>query len=146
MGREKEDCGPAHRHGRHRCGAGWQRQGVLYLSSRRQASQCHAWVASLRWVLPADHCAPLDVKRKRIAVPWRCVGADSTPEEPQGQDWAPSCAPTHLSADIQQGPSWSEGPGGLGGYPLRDAVMPGVLSSLDLRYLDPGAQVATLLY
>lgn len=42
---------------------------VLYLSSWRQASQCHTGVAGLRWVLPADHCAPLDVKGKRIAVP-----------------------------------------------------------------------------
>lgn len=35
--------------------------------------------------------------------------------------------------------------GGLGGYPPRDAAMPGVLSSLGLQYLDPGAQAATLL-
>lgn len=37
------------------------------------------------------------------------------------------------------------GGGGLGGYPPRDAAMPGVLSSLGLQYLDPGAQAATLL-
>lgn len=39
----------------------------------------------------------------------------------------------------------AKGLGVLVGTPPRDAAMPGVLSSLGLQYLDPGAQVATLL-
>lgn len=35
--------------------------------------------------------------------------------------------------------------GVLVGTPQKDAAMPGVLSSLGLQYLDPGAQAATLL-